>query len=54
MLGDSFIRHAIDMIGVFIQAERRLFQSVVAEFGASHGWPVVTSLVCYSNRFFFL
>ena len=54
MLGDSFIRHVIDMIGVFIQAERRLFQCVIPEFGASLGWSVVTSTLCCSDRFFSL
>ena len=38
VLGDSFIRHVIDMIYVFIQAEQRLFQCVITEFGANHGW----------------
>ena len=52
MLGDSFIRHVIDMIGVFIHAEQLLFQSVIPEFGASHG-SVVTSTVCCSDRLFF-
>ena len=54
VLGDSFIRHVIDMFGVFIQAERHLFQCVIPEFGASHGWSVVTSVVCFSDRLFFL
>ena len=54
MLGDSFVRLVIDMIGVFIQAERCLFQCVMPEFGASHGWSVVTSTVCCSGRLFFL
>ena len=54
MLDDSFIRHVIDMFGVFIQAERHLFQCVIPEFGASHGWSVVTSAVCCSDRLFFL
>ena len=35
MLGGSFIRHAIDMIGVFIQAEQHLFQCVIPEFGVA-------------------
>ena len=42
VLGDTSIRHVIDMIGVFIQAQRRLFQCVIPVFGASHGWSVVT------------
>ena len=54
MLGDSFIRLVIDLIGVFIQAEQSLFQCVIPEFGASHGWSVVTSAVCGSDRLFFL
>ena len=54
MLGDSFIRHVIDMFGVFIQAQRHLFQCVIPEFGASHGWLVVTSAVCCSDQLFFL
>ena len=54
MLGGSFIRHAIDMIGVFIQVERRLFLCVIPGFGASHGWSVVTSTVCSSAQLFFL
>ena len=53
MLGDSFFRHVIDLFGVFIQAEQHLFQCVIPEFGASHGWSVVTSAVCYSDLFFF-
>ena len=53
MLGDSFIRHIIDMIGVFIQAER-LFQCVIPQFGASLAWSVVTSAVCCSDRLFYL
>ena len=54
MLGDSFIRHVVDMIGVFIQAEQHLFQCVIPEFGASLGWSIVTSTVCCSGRLFFL
>ena len=54
MLGDSFIRHIIDVIGVFTQAERRLFQCVIPQFGGSHGVSVVTSTVCCSDRLFFL
>ena len=54
MLGDSFIRHVIDMIGVFIQAERHLLQCVVPEFGAGHGCSVVTSTVCCSGGLFSL
>ena len=54
MLDDSFIRQVIDLFGVFIQAEQDLFQCVIPEFGASHGWSVVTSAVCCSDRLFFL
>ena len=54
MLGDSLIRHVIDLFGVFIQAERHLFQCVIPEFGASHSWSVVTSAVCFSDQLFFL
>ena len=53
MLGDSCIRHVIDLFGVFIQAERHRFQCVISEFGVNHGWLVVTSTVCCSHRFFF-
>ena len=52
MLGDSFLRHIIDLFGVFIQAEQRLFQCVISEFALSHGWFVVTSAVCCSDLFF--
>ena len=54
MLGDSFIGHVIDHFGVFIQAERHLFQCVICNFGARHGWSVVTIVVCFSDRLFFL
>ena len=54
MLGDSFIRHVIDIFGVFIQAEQHFFQCVTPEFGASHGWSVMTSAVCCSDQLFFL
>ena len=54
MLDDSFIRLVIDLIGVFIQVEQSIFQCIVPEFGASHGWSVVTSAVCFSDRLFFL
>ena len=54
MLGDSFNRLVIDLIGVFIQAERSLFQCIIPKFGLSHGWAVVTSAVCCSDRLFFL
>ena len=37
VLGDSFIRHVIDLFGVFIQAERHLFQYVITELYANHG-----------------
>ena len=46
MHGDSFIRHVIDMIGVFIQAEQLLFQSIIPEFGASLGWKLVMGRPC--------
>ena len=54
VLGDSFIRHVIELFYVFIQAERHLFQCVIPEFGVSHGWSVVTSSVCCFNRLFLL
>ena len=54
MLGESFIRLVIDLIGLLIQAEQSLFQCVIPEFGSSHGWSVVTSTVCCSGRPFFL
>ena len=54
MLGDLFIRHIIDLFGVFIQAKQHLFQCVIHEFGSNHGGSVVTSTVCCSDRLFFL
>ena len=54
VLGDSFIRHVIDLFDEFIQAERHQFQCVILEFGISHGWSVVTSSVCCFNRLFLL
>ena len=54
MLGDSFIRHVIDLFGVFILAEQSLFQCVTPEFGVSLGWLVLTSAVCCSDWLFFL
>ena len=54
VLGDSFIRHVIDMFGVFIQAEQSLFQCVIPEFGVSLGWLILTSAVCCSDWLFFL
>ena len=54
MLGDSFIRHVIDMFGVFIQAERQHFQCVIPGFGVSNGWSVVASAVRCSHQLFFL
>ena len=54
MLDDSFAGLVIDLFGVFIQAEQHLFQCDIPEFGASHGWSVVTSAVCCSDPFFFL
>ena len=43
VLGGSLIRHAIDPLGMFIQAEQFLFQCIIPEFGASHGRSVLTS-----------
>ena len=54
LLGDSFIKHVIDLFDVFIQVERHLFQCVIPEFGDSHGWSVEKSAVCCSDRLFFL
>ena len=54
VLVDSYIGLVIDLFGVFIQAERHLFQCVNPEFGASHGWSVVISAVCCSDRLFYL
>ena len=45
VLDDSFIRQVIDLFGVFIQAEQHLFLYGIPEFGASHGWSVVTGTV---------
>ena len=49
VLGDSFIRHVIDLFGVFIKAEQSVFQCVIPEFGVSHGWSVLTSAFCCSD-----
>ena len=54
MLGESFIGQVIDLFGVFVQAEQCLFLYVIPEFGASHGWLVVTNAVCCSNQHFSL
>ena len=54
MLGDSFPGLVIDLFGVFIQAEQRLFQCVIPEFGACHGWSIVTSTVCCFDWLLFL
>ena len=53
MLGESFIGQVIDLFGVFVQAEQCLFLYVIPEFGASHGWLVVTNAVCCSDWLFF-
>ena len=37
VLGDSFIRHAIDLFGLFFYTERCLLQCVIPEFGVSLG-----------------
>ena len=41
--------HVIDLFGAIILPEQHIFQCNIPELGASHGWSVVSSAVCFSD-----